>query len=42
MWMGAELLSPGNNRAHTAAANERAQPLSPDSPSLRPEQLDVL
>lgn len=40
--MGAESLSSGNNRARTAAANERAQPLSARSPSLRPEQLDVL
>lgn len=40
--MGAAPLSPGNKRAHTAAANERAQPLSADSPSLRPGQLHGL
>lgn len=37
--MGAELLSLGNNRARTAAANERPLPLSPASPGLRPEEL---
>lgn len=37
--MGAELLSLGNNRAHTAGANERPLPLSPVGPGLRPEEL---
>ena len=36
--MGAELLWLGDNRAHTAAANERPPPLSAVSPGLRPEE----